>query len=361
MKNNILITTGIYPPSTGGPATHAEKLFKHFSKKSENNKDNICELFIFEKYNYLPSGIRHIVSFFKIFKLAKNKDIIFALDGFSVALPTILASKILNKKVYLRIGGDFVHENYVEASKMIPLDKFYYDLKNKNIKLNLKLKIKLAVQKFILENADGIIYTTNWQKNIYDNFYNIKSKQIFVFKNPIDLGDTKKLESNDSQKVKDKIFISPTRKLKFKNLDNLQKAFDLAVSEIKGNSENNNIILDTKTSNREDVLSRIKNATAYINVSISDISPNSILESLTLGTPVICTNNTGIYDDIKEVARFVDPLDILDIKNAILEMSDENINNQYREKIKTWHENNRLKSWSDLYLEYDNLIDKVCK
>jgi glycosyltransferase involved in cell wall biosynthesis len=347
VKKNILITTGIYPPSAGGPATHAKNLFEYFS---ENYKTN---LFVFEKYNKYPSGIRHILSFLKIWKLIKDADITFALDGFSVALPTVLAGKLCNKKVFLRIGGDFVHENYVEKFDLIPMDEFYIKLKSKEIKLDLVTKLKLSVQKYVLENADGIIYTTNWQKDIYNNFYNIKPDSTFIFANPTDLRDLT-LE-NGWQDGDRKTFFYSTRKVKFKNLGNLHDAFDLA------RITKPDLELKSKNDIWGNIMKEISLSMCYVNTSISDISPNQVLEALAIGTPIICTKNTGIYDELKDVVRFIDPQDVQDIKNAMLEMSDVNIRNEYVLKIKNWKNKNKLKTWQNLFSEYENLIEKICK
>jgi hypothetical protein len=169
-KNKILIATPMLPPSLGGPAIHAVKLFEYFTNKnkdinekellnSNNNsltqsnlgKDKLIankkksknidvEMFCFEKLNKYPAGIRHILALNQIFKMSKGKNMIFALDGFSVALPAVIVGKLLNKKVFLRIGGDLVHEQYVE-SYPIDMERFYNEIKSRKLKLNFKLKI----------------------------------------------------------------------------------------------------------------------------------------------------------------------------------------------------------------------------
>jgi hypothetical protein len=68
MKKN-LIATPIYPPSSGGPATHSKKLEEYFGDRAS--------IFVFEKLNFLPPGIRHLLAFWQIFKLALSSKIIF--------------------------------------------------------------------------------------------------------------------------------------------------------------------------------------------------------------------------------------------------------------------------------------------
>ena len=59
---NILITTGVYPPKIGGPAQYAKNLKIAFEKSG-----NTVSIQTFNFENYLPSGIRHIYFFIKIF------------------------------------------------------------------------------------------------------------------------------------------------------------------------------------------------------------------------------------------------------------------------------------------------------
>lgn len=103
----ILIATPIYPPSSGGPATHSKKLKEYFGERAK--------IFVFERYNFFPFGVRHFVAAVIIFfKSIFQVKIIFALDGFSIAMPSVLVARILRIPVVLRIGGDLVHEQYVE-------------------------------------------------------------------------------------------------------------------------------------------------------------------------------------------------------------------------------------------------------
>lgn len=339
----VLLVTPMMPPTLGGPAIHADRISKYLS-----NCGFQLKVFNFEVLNKLPPGIRHFVAFVLIFGKSLNKDLIFAFDGFSVAVPTVLVGNILRKKVIIRTVGDFVHEQYVESGKEIPMNSFYSQILNKSIKLSFIQNVKLYLQKFALENCYGIILASNWQKKIFEEYYNLP-KKIWIFANPKeDIPDG--LMRNDGKKF---VFICATRDVAFKNLSRLRSAFSKAKKELSGKVE---IELDTKVSDRNNLLSRIYDARAYICASISDLFPNTVVDAISLGTPIILTKNTGLIDFVKdsEVGFYIDPFDEESIKKAIIDMCDPIIWSNFKKRMEDypWPE-----SWPTLLNKYKELID----
>ncbi len=339
----ILLATPMMPPTLGGPAIHAERVSKHLAKNGYE-----VEVFNFEKLNKLPPGVRHFVAFILIAIKSLNKDLIFAFDGFSVAIPTVLVGILLRKKVIIRTVGDLIHEQYIETDLEIPMNDFYPRILDKTITLNFIQKIKLRLQKFALENCYGIILASDWQKKIFEEYYNLP-KKIWIFANqkedvPVELvkEDTKRF-----------VFVSATRDVAFKNLKRLKNAFKEAKKELAGKIE---IHLDTQISSRIDLLNRTYNARAYICASISDMFPNTVVDALSLGTPIIITKNTGLTDFIKngETGIFIDPFDEISMKKAILSMCDENVWAHYKKQLQSF---NWPETWDSLLNRYVGLID----
>lgn len=343
----ILIATPMLPPTLGGPAIHAEKLEMYFSERGHT-----VQMFNFEKLNGLPPGLRHLVAFVQIFSKSLGTDIIFTFDGFSVALPAVLVSIILRKKIVLRIGGDLLHEQYVERGGFVPLNNFYVKLKSREIFMNSALNLKLFIQKFVLKYSSAIIFTTNWQKNIYADFYGLP-KNIWIINNPTPEDNTNILEFTKYDHNK-KIFLSASRDVLFKNMKRLKLAFEEA------KKVNPLIQLDTDISDRKILLSRTKSARCYVCVSMSDISPNTVLDALSLGTPVILTKNTGFYDVLKDldVVLFVDPFSTDEIKEAILRLSDDNVYSKYVNNIAEFnHKKKWPETWESLYQKYERILE----
>lgn len=94
----ILITTGIYPPEIGGPATYTKLLEENFRKIGID-----VGVLPFRVVRFLPKVIRHLVFVIHVLLKSVNTNIIYAQDPVSVGLPSLIASKIMRKKFIIRV------------------------------------------------------------------------------------------------------------------------------------------------------------------------------------------------------------------------------------------------------------------
>src|SRR3989344_5493017 len=161
----ILIVTGIYPPEIGGPAEYAKNLEEVWVSQGYQ-----VSVKIFGRFKKIPWGVRHIVFFLYILPSVVRADYIVTLDAFTAGVSTV-ASKLFNKKNIFRTGGDALWELYVErTSDMVLLRDFY---KMRLNKLSLKEKIIFHLTKWALRNLSAIIWSTEWQKGIFMEPYNL--------------------------------------------------------------------------------------------------------------------------------------------------------------------------------------------
>lgn len=110
----ILITTSIYPPETRGPATYISGLIEHSPRIAavitftQNPKD-----FGVPVYSVSVTGgtlLRQWRLFTKILAWGKNCDLIYAQGADVVGLASVLAGKLLGKKVVIKFVGDLFDE-----------------------------------------------------------------------------------------------------------------------------------------------------------------------------------------------------------------------------------------------------------
>ena len=308
----ILIATGIYPPDIGGPAQYAKNLKEEFLRLR-----NSVVVLTYTVEKKLPTGIRHLVYFFKVLFNIGGADFILILDTFSVGLPAILASRFFRKKIIIRTGGDFLWESYVERTgDMIPLSQFY----KRKPTLSLKERIIYILTKYILNHVDALVFSTAWQKELFIREYGISSKKTHIIENYY---GNKMLSVEPAVKN----FVWAVRPLKLKNGDLLKKAFEEA------RKENLDIVLDVGTLSYDKLLDKIRTCYAVILPSISEISPNFILDAIRLNKPFIMTKETGFYEKLKEIGIFIDPLDEDDIKNKILYIANIDYYREYKQRI----------------------------
>lgn len=101
----ILITTGVYPPESGGPATYTKLLEDRLPALGF-----AVQVLPFRVVRRLPMGIRHVMFFIKVLAQGRRADVIFAQDTVSVGFPSALAAQLLRKKFIVRVPGDHAWE-----------------------------------------------------------------------------------------------------------------------------------------------------------------------------------------------------------------------------------------------------------
>lgn len=109
IEKKILIATPLYPPEIGGPATYTLQLEKELPKHGFS----VCVV-AFARSRTLPKGISHLHFFARVLRAMKGVDFVLAQDPVSVGLPTILAAKLMRKKVVIRMPGDYAWEQSVQ-------------------------------------------------------------------------------------------------------------------------------------------------------------------------------------------------------------------------------------------------------
>ncbi|MDP3962763.1 MAG: hypothetical protein Q8Q03_02780 [bacterium] len=325
----ILIATGIYPPAIGGPAKYAENLKNEWEKMGHSVKVKTYGL----EHN-LPTGIRHLYYFLKIIPAVLRSDFIYALDTFSVGLPSALAAVIFVKKMVLRSGGDFLWEGYVERTGDLVLLKDFYNMPKE--KWSRKEKIIFWLTKWTLHHVKTLIFSTNWQKDIWTGPYGIKALRIKIIENYYG-------EKMPSLPPAEKNFIAGTRKIKWKNLATLEKSFE-GIEEAK---------LDLKNYSHDEFMKKISECYAVILVSLGDISPNMILEAIRYNKPFIITEENGLMDRIGEIAITVNPKAENDIKEKILWLCKKENYDAQAEKIRNF---NFTHTWEDIARETLNTL-----
>lgn len=335
----ILISTGIYPPEVGGPAKYATSIKELWQKEGH-------EVFVhvFSRFNYLPTGIRHLFYLFSILPSVVQADFILVLDTFSAALPTVIASLVFGKKVVVRVGGDFLWESFVERSGERVLLKDFY---NTNLsKLSSKEKFIFSSVKFVLNKVDAVVWSTEWQKNLSIKPYSLENQTHFVVENYY--GDKK---NNTLSTPQTQIFLASSRDIKLKNLDILRNIFNKKESKIPKGVELFTFVVDSR-----EFIKKMEESYAVVVVSLSEVSPNMILEAIRLNKPFICTKEVGIFDRIKEIGIFVDPLNEAEVENAVLKLINKDEYQKYLEKIKNF---SFVHSWEDIGKEFLGVYEKI--
>ena len=337
----IVFATPIYPPEIGGPSQYVKNLEQGLEARGIET-----QVFSYNDFIKYPQPLRFLIYFINLFRNSKNCDLIYSFNQISCGLPSYLTSRLRNKKFLIRLGGDFLWERAVEAGRTDRTLKEYYKAPK-----TLKEKFWICLIKKILNFADKIIFTSNFQKEIYKTYYGVKENSAIVVPNPFP-------EFNnqiDNHPFANYELLYAGRLLKLKNLDTLIEIFNkiLKISEnqlslriIGQGPEENNLkskIKELKLENNvsienaiphQELLKEIQKSYLCVLPSLTDITPNFALDCIKLRKPILLTQETEYFETFRDDLIFINPRDRYDIENKILYLLDKNNYSDYVEKIR---------------------------
>ena len=286
--------------------------------------------------------LRYFLYFRKLLTLASQADIIYAHDLFSCGIPAALVKKILRKKLVIRLGGDFLWEKAVAKGwTEKPLSQYYQEPKNRLEKLFL------SIGQWVLKSADLIIFSTDWQKEIYLRNYKISQRRIKVIENPFP-----EIEAVSGLTTNQRIIFAG-RLIKLKNIAFLIRAFgqilthqpNLQLEIIGEGPEKKNLkrlveelnltrsVFLKKRIPRQQLIEEIKQSFLFILPSLTEISPNLVLECIKLKKPILLTKETGFYENFKDTLLFIDSFNQRDLENKIRHLLDKENYLKYQKKL----------------------------
>ena len=365
----VLVTVGIFPPDIGGPATFVPKIAKYFQDElnyeieiltlSDNKNSNINDDFSVKRIDRnLPIIYRWLKTIFTIYKLGKNKDLIFV-NG--LGTETTIANIFLKKKIIRKIVGDPVWERaYSKAKISESFDEF--QVKNYGFSISFQKKVR----SFSIKKSDIVVTPSQHLKNFILNL---------GFKNKIEIINNGVFipEENTNIFTNDQINITiVSRLVSHKNIEKIIKAIsDLnsplinlniigdgpelnQLQKISLESNNKDNIIFHGKLNRDEIDHIFLNSDIYIQASNYEGLPHSLLEAMSYGIPVLCTP----VGECKEILGNEDRGYILDlpvsknnIKSKINEIiGEKNIANKKGERGKDFiNENYNLTNSFNLY------------
>ena len=293
------MTVGIFPPDIGGPATFVPKIAKYFQDElnyeieiltlSDNKNSNINDDFSVKRIDRnLPIIYRWLKTIFTIYKLGKNKDLIFV-NG--LGTEATIANIFLKKKIIRKIVGDPVWERaYSKAKISESFDEF--QVKNYGFSISLQKKVR----SFSIKKSDIVVTPSQHLKNFILNL---------GFKNKIEIINNGVFipEENTNIFTNDQINITiVSRLVSHKNIEKIIKAIsDLnsplinlniigdgpelnQLQKISLESNNKDNIIFHGKLNRDEIDHIFLNSDIYIQASNYEGLPHSLLEAMSYGT-----------------------------------------------------------------------------
>lgn len=311
----IVLATGIYPPKIGGPATYVCALAKELVQsdhevevvtyahklKIENGKWKIHSV-----SNSIPI-LRWFAYAKKLREVGKDADVVYAFSSISCGIPLILSGLTKPKKI-LRLGGDFFWERFTDRGGSKSLKDWY-----------AQNSWSLIIAHWILRQFDHIVFSTDFQKDIYADAY-AKLPSHSVIENALELELVVPLEHHHIHKPFRLLFVG--RFVHFKQIpvlvdavNNIPNAFLTLVGEGPQDEKLRSQVERLHLDSRVRFVGPLRGKEKYevfgshdllVLPSLTDISPNTALEARSVGLPILLTDQNGLSAHLHSGMRIAD-------------------------------------------------------
>src|SRR3989344_2199937 len=166
----LVIAAEIFPPDIGGPATYSEKLAEELSSRgwqvklicysSQVQNDN-CSFPVIRILRGQSTLKRYGQYFWHLLKIASDCKVIYAQGPVSSGLPAVIAGFLLNKKVVVKIVGDYAWEQARNSgSTDIGVDEFQTQ------NLTGKIGWLKKIESWVCRKSDLVITPSYYLKRI---------------------------------------------------------------------------------------------------------------------------------------------------------------------------------------------------
>ena len=289
----VVIATPLYPPEIGGPATYAQILVDALGHD--------VVLVKFSDVRRLWKIIRHFTYFLKVFKAAKDADIVFALDPVSVGLPAMWAAYLAKKKFVVKIVGDYAWEQGNQRFGVKQnLDDFVQTEQSSWIVRRLQ-----NIQTRVARHATRVIVPGQYLKEIV-TAWGVSDKKIQVIHNSVTLPPLGILPESVTH-LSPPLVVSVGRLVPWKEFDGVIDAVlntnaSLVVigegplySRVTANARQKlgERALFTGVLSRPDTLAVMKKSDVFVLNSSYEGFSHVLVEAIFLGKAIIATNIPG--------------------------------------------------------------------
>lgn len=317
----ILLTTPIFPPEIGGPATYTHEISGRLMKKGHQVRvvtfaDAAPEVKDIEvipvrlSYGLLGSLRRQLRLFFTIMRTAKEMDLLYAQGAVVVGFCTLMVGKLLRKPVVVKFVGDVAWEQAVNNART---NKFLEEFLAKP-EGGLYINLIRWIQRFVFHRADRVITPSNYLKNILVKYYRVPGTKVEVVYNAVALTEIKACE----EKLGQPMVITIGRLVSWKGIDELitlvpalaKKYRDFKLVIVGEGPERDKLnrqcrelqveshVFFTGRLNHEKTLSLLKRADVFLLNSRYEGLPHTVIEAMVCRCPVIATSLEGTREVI---------------------------------------------------------------
>ena len=188
----LLITTGIFAPDIGGPASYAKTIGTHlaatgikvtvltYSSVMRHGDDRKLPFTVRRVWTGMPWGFRHAVYFLRALRLAGQADEVLTLNAVSAGLPARWAARLRKKPLIVRVVGDYAWEIAIQTGKTsLLIDEFQQS------SVSGRIGRLRNIQRKVAKVAAAIIVPSNYLAGLVAG-WGVPAKNIHVIYNGVE-------------------------------------------------------------------------------------------------------------------------------------------------------------------------------
>lgn len=331
----IVIATGIFPPEIGGPAYYAAALRDALERQGHA----VTVVLPAALKRRLPPLLWHVCYAAKLMPAVWRSDVVIAFDTWGVGAPATFACLVAGRPFVVRIGGDAMWEAYTaRTNDPVPLPSFYAQPRA----FSAKERLMRVVTRWVLRHATAV-FSSDWQRRIWQEPYALDTSRTRVIENAVSgpCASVPPIRKN---------YILFSRPVAFKNV----AAFERAMADAK--RQHPDIELETGTVPHDELLRRTSECYAVALPSVSDITPNYILDAIAFRKPFLLTRYSAYAETFGEYGVIVDPLDHQSMVDGIVALADPATYQRLAERMAAF---DRWHSYDDIAREFVALAQEL--
>ena len=178
--------------------------------------------------------------------------------------------------------------------------------------------------KATVARARLVVFTTNWQRELWSAPYTIPAVKTAVVANALPVPEHATEKGTE--------LLALGRDTAVKNIALLERVWSRVAHQYE------HVTLRTGTIPAHEYTRALANCLGVIQPSISEVSPNTILEAIAYGKPFITTADTGIREQYHSYGLFADTRDEAALEEAIASLVRGSATGAQNTDVRTWKE-----------------------